>query len=413
MTLLSVDMGNHKQLFSKCGLLAGGCLIGLLVAESGLRLLGYRLGTSSAYQPDPYCGARLVPGFRGWHTKEGRVWIEINSHGFRDRQRSYEKPPDTFRIAVIGDSYAEALQVTLDETFWSVMERKLSESPWFAGQRVEVLNFGVSGYGTAQELEMLRHYVWDYEPDLILLEFFAANDVANNSRRLEKQTGRPFYTLVNDRLKLDNSFLQDTERVRFQTSAWIKLKDSVVHHSRVAMLIYQFRNRQRSEGSTDGEIAGLNLGAFRQPITPDWIDAWAVTDQLVVEIATEAASHGAKFVVLMANTGIEVEPDDAVFQRAIDQLGVTDFLYPTHRLEELGAKHGFTVICMAQAMREAAKQRHEYMHGFPNTHMGSGHWNATGHRLAGELATEGLLESESGVFETAPMDSEWPIMNVR
>ena len=61
-----------------------------------------------------------------------------------------DKPPNTFRIAVIGDSFAEALQVDLDHTFWSVMERKLAEGWRGNGQRVEVLNFGVSGYGTAR-----------------------------------------------------------------------------------------------------------------------------------------------------------------------------------------------------------------------------------------------------------------------
>ena len=154
-----------RVLLGRLLLLAGGCLIGLLLAEVGLRLSGFRLGTDSAFQPDPYCGVRHVPNYRGWHTREGRVWIEINSHGFRDRERTVDKPAGTFRIAVIGDSYAEALQVDLDKTFWSVLERKLAERWPAIGQRVEVLNFGVSGYGTAQELEMLRHYVWDYQPD--------------------------------------------------------------------------------------------------------------------------------------------------------------------------------------------------------------------------------------------------------
>ena len=215
-----MDTNSRTQLLStrrrvflaKLLLLAGGCLAGLLLAEVGLRLIGFRLGTDSAFQPDPYCSVRHVPNYRGWHTREGRVWIEINSHGCRDRERTVDKPPNTFRIAVIGDSYAEALQVDLDQTFWSVMERKLADSWRANGQRVEVLNFGVSGYGTAQELEMLRHYVWDYQPDLIMLQFFAANDVCNNSRKLDPDTARPYYTLEGERLVLDDSFLQDPQR---------------------------------------------------------------------------------------------------------------------------------------------------------------------------------------------------------
>lgn len=395
-----------KRLFAKFALVAGGCLVGLLLGELGLRLVGYRLGTDSAYQSDPYCGARLVPGYRGWHAKEGRVWIEINGHGFRDRERALEKPADTFRIAVIGDSFAEALQVELEQTFWSVMERKLAESRQINAPQVEVLNFGVSGYGTAQEFEMLRHYVWDYQPDLVMLQFFAANDVVNNSRKLEEQTGRPFYTLENGLLVLDNSFLQDAERTRFRTSTWIQLKDFVVRKSRVAALIYQLRHQNRQPGKSVGTDLGLTMQAFCEPVDLDWRNAWEVTDRLVIEMARDARSHGAKFVVLTANTGIEVEPHDAVFERALSRLQGADLLYPGRRLEALGAGHGFTVIRPANAMREYAKRHQVYMHGFTNTRMGTGHWNQTGHRLAGELAAAHLLQN--GLLPTgfAPRGSE-------
>jgi hypothetical protein len=373
-------------------LVVGGCLVGLLLAEGALRLVGYRLGTDSAFQADPYCGVRHVPNYRGWHTREGHVWIEINSRGCRDRERTLEKPADTFRIAVVGDSYSEAFQVELDDAFWSVLERKLAASWQRRGRRVEVLNFGVSGYGTAQELEMLRHYVWDYQPDMILLQFFAANDVRNNSRKLDGFSGRPYYTLDGDRLVLDDSFLQDPERIRFQTSRWIKFKDFCVQHSRVAALVYQLRNRKIEPAPTDGTEAGLAMQAFREPDSPEWRDAWAVTDRLVMEMASEARSHGAAFAVLMANCGLEVDPDDAVRQRLAERLGVDDLLYPERRLAALGAAHGFPVIRLAEDMCQYCGDHYVYAHGFANTQMGTGHWNETGHRLAGELAADQLLE---------------------
>ncbi|MHB8970995.1 MAG: SGNH/GDSL hydrolase family protein [Pirellulaceae bacterium] len=381
-----------KRALGKLLLVVGGCLVGLLLGEVGLRLIGFGLGTDSAYQPDAYCGVRHVPNYRGWHTKEGRVWIEINRHGFRDRDRSIAKPPDTFRIAVLGDSFAEAFQVDLDKTFWSVMERKLAESWPIRGQHVEVLNFGVSGYGTAQELELLRHSVWDYQPDLILLQFLASNDVCSNSRELEPQTGRPFYTLDGEHLVLDDAFLRDPERVRFESSRWIQFKDRVVHASRVAALIYQVRNRKPSPSTTDGVEAGLTMRAFQEPDNPGWQNAWAITDRLVVEMAHETTSHGAKFVVLMANCGLEVDPQDAVREPLMRQLAVTDLFYPERRLEALGARNGFSVICLAQPMGRYAQEHDVYLHGFTNTRPGTGHWNETGHRLAGEWAAARLLE---------------------
>ena len=50
----------------------------------------------------------------------------------------------------------------MEQTFWSLLERKLQECHAFPGKNVEVINFGVSGYDTAQELITLRQTVWDY-----------------------------------------------------------------------------------------------------------------------------------------------------------------------------------------------------------------------------------------------------------
>jgi hypothetical protein len=62
----------------------------------------------------------------------------------RDREHDHAR---TLRIAVLGDSFAEALQITMEEAFWSV---ELQGCPSLAGREPEVINFGVSGYGTAQ-----------------------------------------------------------------------------------------------------------------------------------------------------------------------------------------------------------------------------------------------------------------------
>ena len=158
-TTLGPVFSTRKRVWlARLALLIGGCLVGVLLAEVGLRVMGFRLGTDSAFQADPWCGVRHVPGYRGWHTREGRSWIEINSHGCRDRPRTVAKPAGTFRIAVLGDSYAEAFQVDLDKTFWSVMEEQIARA--LAGARparrsVELRCFRLrhgSGTGNAEAL---------------------------------------------------------------------------------------------------------------------------------------------------------------------------------------------------------------------------------------------------------------------
>ncbi len=387
----------RRRCLLKCCLLAGGCLAGLILAELGLRLAGFRLGTDSAYQPDPYCGARLTPGFRGWHRREGRVWIEINSHGFRDRERSRTKPAGVFRIAVLGDSFAEALQVELNATFWSVLEQQLaSRAP--PGQQAEVLNFGVSGYGTAQELQLLRTYVWDYDPDLVLLLFLPANDVRNNCKSLEPDQGRPFFRLQDEQLVLDDSFLRAPERVRFQTSNWLQFKQAVIEHCRLAALIYQIRHRSSAPAQqlAIGEEPGLSLEAFCEPPRGEWELAWRITDRVLALMADEVRTRGARFVVAIANSGVEVAPEE-IQAKIQTRWELADWLYPERRLAALGEQHDFQVIGLTQAMRDYARQQKTYLHGFANTLPGTGHWNETGHRVAGELLAKWLISS--GILE--------------
>jgi hypothetical protein len=115
--------------------------------------------------------------------------------GMRDRGHSYRKPKDTIRIAFIGDSFTEAEQVALEDDFVSVVEQRLGTCPRLRGKNVEALNFGCDSYGTAQEFITLQRYVWKYSPDIIVLLFFAGNDLRNNSLDLEWHTCQPFYLL--------------------------------------------------------------------------------------------------------------------------------------------------------------------------------------------------------------------------
>jgi hypothetical protein len=107
----------------------------------------------------------LRPGASGWWTKEGHGFVHITADGRRDRERSTVKPADAFRIAVLGDSYAAALEVSQQDTFWSVLEDKLAGCPALGERKPEVINFGVGGYGTASQWLVLQNKVWRYDPE--------------------------------------------------------------------------------------------------------------------------------------------------------------------------------------------------------------------------------------------------------
>jgi hypothetical protein len=158
------------------------------------------------------------------------------------------KPKDTVRIAVLGDSFAEAFQVPMEKTFWSILQSELNQYKPFGDKNIQVINFGVSGYGTAQELIRLRTRVWKYEPDIILLTFYVGNDIRNNSSVLDDGEIRPYFTLKNNDITLDNSF-RNSKIYKKKTNTLWKSILFAAQYSRVLQLINKARHALYNYGN--------------------------------------------------------------------------------------------------------------------------------------------------------------------
>lgn len=361
-------------------------IVAFLILEVLLRILGYSFPILTT--TDPTLGLALRPGVEGWYRKEGQAYIRINRDGFRDREHSKSKPPNVVRIAVLGDSFAEALQVPLENTFWAVMEDRLKGCNAFAGKQIEVLNFGVSGYGTAQELLSLRHKVWEYQPDMVLLAVTTGNDISDNSRAL-KHEDLPYFVLQNGELVLDDSF-KDSPFFRHHNALPYRLFRGAADYSRLLQGLYEARYALRLQGGAaadpkleNGE-PGQNPEVYREPHEHVWADAWLITDKLILLMRDEVQSKSARFMVVTLSNGPQVNPDPAVRKKFKDNFKIDDEFYPEHRIAKLGEHEQFTVLNLAPMLQSYAEQNHVYLHGFGRL-LGLGHWNVEGHRVAGEI----------------------------
>jgi hypothetical protein len=413
---VSQHWSRRKRFAVKLSLLVASLFVGLLIAEVALRVVGYTFPTF--YTTDAARGYALQPNMRGWYRKEGEAYVQINSAGLRDREHARQKPANTFRIAILGDSYAEALQVPTENAFWHVLETELRACPTIAGRDVEVINFGVSGYGTAQELITLREKVWDYSPDLILLAVTTNNDITDNSRALKKTDEVPYFILRDGKLAEDDSF-RTTRAFRLRSSAlyrlgaWIHDSSRVVqaiHQAHYALKNYLARRRAahappsptnapaaQTPAANASDIAAHadELGAdnlvYREPIDATWQDAWRVTESLIVEMRDEVEQHGARFVVVTLSNGIQVHPDANARASFMRRVGATDLFYPDKRIAALGERAGFKVFTLAPELQLYAQRNKVFLHGF-GAELGNGHWNTEGHRVAGELLTQKMCD---------------------
>ncbi len=402
-----------KSLKARILLIVLSLLCGVIIAELILRVLG--ITYPRFHRVDEHLGVALRPGARGWWVKEGKAFIEINSAGFRDREHSKDKAPNNIRIAVLGDSFAEALAVPMADTFWAVMERQLRGCDALNGRDAEVINFGVAGYGTGQELLSLRRRVWDYSPEIIVLAFFSGNDVRDNSRILEGSSTKPYFFLENGNLVLDNSFqLAILPDVRRQQSMLYKLYHTIGDYSRLLELFHEARGvfKKRAKmlpeepektqikairelpdpnGSYDVfDDPGIDKWVFFEPVDQAWREAWEITERSLAQIWNEVRQNSARFLVVTLTTGVQAHPDRSVRQAFMDHLGVTDLDYPDERIKAVGAREGFPVLTLAPAFRQHAERHRVFLHGFDGK--GRGHWNSEGHRLAGEIIAQKLCE---------------------
>jgi len=385
---------------------AGAMLVSLaLLFEAGLRVTHAQF-EPQLYEPNRERGWTLRAGAGGVVSAETRQPVQINGHGFRDRERNYEKPDGTVRIAVLGNSWTEALQVPLEKSYPAIVGQELTENGCFAGMHVEVLNFGVAGYSTAQELLVLRQEVWRYSPDFVLLAFYPARDIANNVRELNNAASpeqSPYYVYREGQLVEDDAFRElpalqprqvELQKLRYRINDSFRTLQAISAIQRAERLRIATTEVKERAGKVGWE--NLEYSIYAAPQSASMQQAWQVTEGLLEMMRDEVNSHGAEFRIVVLATRPQVIPDAAKRADLMAKLGVKDFSYADRRITEFGAKEKIPVTTLGPPLGAYATEHGIYLNGFNEHNWGTGHWNETGHRLAGEaIAAELCHEMKS------------------
>jgi len=95
------------------------------------------------------------------------VPLRTNSHGLADREYPLKKPPNTYRIALLGSSWTMPASVDPETAYQFVLEEQLNARS--TGVSYEVINFGVEQYGLGEIIGTLEHRVLAFEPDMVIL----------------------------------------------------------------------------------------------------------------------------------------------------------------------------------------------------------------------------------------------------
>jgi GDSL-like lipase/acylhydrolase family protein len=188
------------RLAARLGLMFGGTLVGLLLAELLLTVMdrprfykAHSFPSQFGFSPFATQGAPLYVNApssrirfvydgnpRGYFGPANEVEHTTNQLGFRgpefavsnqDGRLVATKPADTVRVVFLGDSFTFGEGVRDEDTYPARTAALLGQEHPSGSPRFEAYNLGVGAYNTTQELSLLEHLGLKLLPDCVVLGY--------------------------------------------------------------------------------------------------------------------------------------------------------------------------------------------------------------------------------------------------
>lgn len=339
-------------------------------------------------QYDPIRGFALFPNANTHMAgKEYDVQVHINSAGLRmDREIPVAHRRGVPRVLFLGDSFTFGHGVDASHRFTDLIQESWPQA--------EILNFGVSGTGTDQQLLHYREQGIHYSADLVVLGFYVKCAKRNGELAIRTPRGwrpKPRFELrhgelvlthvpVPDSLVIDPSKLESLAR---RQGAIASAKRSLRSHSQLYVFV------------RDGIHGGFQEGGSSANY-PEFDSArpeWQVTAAIVTEMASEVRGNGSRFAV--------------AFFPSMEEMHRGASRRPRDQLRDLCAKLDVPFLDLLPiflAQEEAARSEGRPLY-FPIDR----HWTKDGHALAARSLlpwVKSLLDEPSPAAKNAETHQE-------
>ncbi|MCL4303801.1 MAG: hypothetical protein KJ077_49415 [Anaerolineae bacterium] len=426
-------MKSLGKIGGRLGLIAAGLLLPLLALEIGVRVLSLAPPPEpnpAIWQPHPLLGWWHIPYSGGlFHSQynEFEAEVRINARSLRDREIGYDNPTGALRILSLADSFGEALQVNLEQTYHKQLEGLLAD---LLDRPVEVINGGVGGWGTDQEAIFYVAEGFRYEPEIVLLAFFVRNDTVNNYGPLEiASTGgsqqKEFFSLSSMGELNPPPVREEAEseaKAKYVTNSqpqpepqpeysplFLPLADGLWNWSALYRLTVPYLRdippvvqRLGSSGILGGEgvvranhpTTPVHFFIYQAPPDGQFEAAWTLTEAIIKRLRDEVESRGATLAVVIVGAPEQVYPLEGERMLAANPglQGLSlDLELPNRRLNDFLTAEHIPHLDLLPVFRQAAAD--------PNTpplhFRHDGHWTVTGHRLAAETICKFLQQELS------------------
>jgi hypothetical protein len=370
--LLALALGTALALATGEGLAR---VYGALSNDAALRAASLQGDSIGEY--DSLLGYRLRPGARArFAGPEFDTSVAINAQGLRmDREVAYERTPGRRRILLAGDSFTFGHGVDAAQRFGERLE--------FLLPGVEVINMGVWGTGTDQQLLLYLREGVRYTPDVVVLAYMTENIQRNSSGARAQADGRlvpkPRYVLEGGTLVLTNvpvpvegAISGDEERERWERR-WRRWSLPIPIPFRAFLRTHSalYQLAQRRLAGALWALAGERTVQYAE--YDEAREEWHLTAALLTRFAAEVRGRGAQFLLVLvpANLGIDGRPHEM--------------------LRALAAAQAIDVVDLLPTLRAATGAGNS-----PLYYPADGHWTPAAHRLVGDVLADHLRGRTAG-----------------
>jgi lysophospholipase L1-like esterase len=283
-----------KRWAARLLLIAAAFIIALLILEILAKIFWTRLTQIEQFSSISFVSTenhiKLPPPDYFWPGQIGNVKefanrTSKNSLGFHDTEHSFEKPPGTFRIVVLGDSFVEAMQVPLEKTFHKILEADLKARFDFP---IEVISLGRSGAGARQSTAFLSSYGIQYLPDLVIMEFLS-NDLIDDNPLMKKAH--------NQQIALKKEYVPELRNIfpRYLLIKWSRFNQILALN---LARIYQGILTAKYASKDEYGFIDLNLLIFAENYADLWKESWKKTQRFISRAGELCRENGSEMLVV-------------------------------------------------------------------------------------------------------------------
>lgn len=327
MTRIILPPHDRRRVAQNASLMALSLLIALLLSELFLRLVWvpWSLRSDPAFEVHPVYGFAPIPGISGVHeTPEYKQIFHHTSQGLRGFQVFDRGTANQPRILFLGDSFTYGLGADDEETFVGLFQKNYPQ--------LEIANTGCNGYGTQNEIAVLRHFGAAFHPQLTLL-FFFWNDLSDNLR-----PDKPLFQLDPSGQVLANGSAPESFDPmalrpgipRRRESPWRVLYFQELLEEGLKSLRYRYFGKKANFVTTQ----------------PQWEEAWRVTGELLRIVQKSAEEIGSRLIIVCLPDHNQVNP-----QAVIKNITPLQFDIQS-RLGDLCRQLGIQYLDLLPAMRD-------------------------------------------------------------